>query len=88
MNRECLPIYENCLANTQEYTLTVQVWYIINCSIFTCQDNLNLHMHVTTLFKEQAAQILQVDYNLTLINYKEEGFKTFVRAFYYILLKH
>lgn len=40
-------------------------------------------MHVTTLFKEQAAQILQVDYNLTLINYKEEGFKTFVRAFYY-----
>lgn len=47
-------------------------------------------MHVTTLFKEQAAQILQVDYNLTfkLINYKEEGFKTFVRAFYYILLKH
>lgn len=45
-------------------------------------------MHVTTLFKEQAAQILQVVYNLTLINYKEEGFKTFVRAFYYILLKH
>lgn len=45
-------------------------------------------MHVTTLFKEQAAQILQVDYNLTLINYEEEGFKTFVRAFYYILLKH
>lgn len=45
-------------------------------------------MHVTTLFKEQAAQILQVDYNLTMINYKEEGFKTFVRAFYYILLKH
>lgn len=45
-------------------------------------------MHVTTLFKEQAAQILQVDYNLKLINYKEEGFKTFVRAFYYILLKH
>lgn len=45
-------------------------------------------MHVTTLFKEQAAQILQVDYNLTLINYKEEGFKPFVRAFYYILLKH
>lgn len=45
-------------------------------------------MHVTTLFKEQAAQVLQVDYNLILINYKEEGFKTFVRAFYYILLKH